>query len=432
MKSKKLQIIFLSIVGASFLTSAVNAQDVTLSPLDTLTNSVVKLQSDVDVLKKIKISGYVQPQFQWADSAGIKSFAGGDFPAHVDKRFKVRRAEFKTMYDNGKTQIVANIDVTQEGINIKDAYGKFTEQWCKTFSLTAGIFNRPFGFEVPYSSGMLESPERARMSQIIFPGERDLGAMITFQLPVSSALHPLKIDAGMFNGTGNNVNDFDFQKDFIGNIHWTKTSKSEKVTYNIGGSFYKGGWANGNDTLYHNVQVQANGAVDYTKDVASSNKFAISKRIYFGGDGQLTIDWLIGITTLRAEYIQGMQPGTSSSSKSASTLPTAPTYVRNFNGAYLYFLQNIGQSKNQLIVKYDWYDPNTDVSGDEIGKSGTRLGATDIRYTTLGLGWAYRWDNNVKITAYYDKVENETSVNLKGFTHDLKDNVFTLRVQYKF
>jgi hypothetical protein len=48
------------------------------------------------------------------------------------------------------------------------------------------------------------------------------------------------------------------------------------------------------------------------------------------------------------------------------------------------------------------------------------------------LGLAYRWDANVKITAYYDMVKNEKSKSLSGFTNDVKDNVFTLRVQVKF
>ena len=85
-----------------------------------------------------------------------------------------------------------------------------------------------------------------------------------------------------------------------------------------------------------------------------------------------------------------------------------------------------------MLLKYDWYDPNTDVSSDEIGKSKTKLNKTDLKYTTIGLGWVYRWDTNIKITAYYDMVTNETSKNLSGFTKDLKDNVFTLRMQYKF
>ncbi len=43
-----------------------------------------------------------------------------------------------------------------------------------------------------------------------------------------------------------------------------------------------------------------------------------------------------------------------------------------------------------------------------------RPGAGDIKYETWGFGLAYRWDANVKITAYYDMVKNESSKNLSG------------------
>jgi len=58
----------------------VKSQEVEQNPIDTLTTSVQKLQSDFILLKKLKIYGYVQAQFQTADSMGISSFAGGSFP----------------------------------------------------------------------------------------------------------------------------------------------------------------------------------------------------------------------------------------------------------------------------------------------------------------------------------------------------------------
>ena len=71
------------------------------------------------------------------------------------------------------------------------------------------------------------------------------------------------------------------------------------------------------------------------------------------------------------------------------------------------------------------------MSGKQIGATGSNLSAADVKYSTLGLGLVYKWDNNVKITAYYAMVQNENTL-LKGYTHDTPDNVFTLRVQYKF
>jgi opacity protein-like surface antigen len=96
---------------------------------------------------------------------------------------------------------------------------------------------------------------------------------------------------------------------------------------------------------------------------------------------------------------------------------------------------------SQFILKYDVFTPNTDVSSTDIGATTpvgrVALSAGDIKFTTLGLGWVYHWDSNVKFTFYYDMVTND-KVNanapaaLAAFKDDIKDNVFTVRMQYKF
>ncbi len=469
-------------------TSTLKAQETTETPTDTLARAVNRLNDDVSFFKKIKISGFIQAQYQLADSMGAKSFAGGDFPATADQRFKVRRAEFKTMYDNGKVQIVANINISQDGVTIKDAYGKYSEQKLKMFSLTMGIFNRPFGFENTYSSSLLETPERARMIQVLMPGERDCGAMLTFQMPNNSRLHPLKIEGGIFNGTGNAANDFDYYKDFIGNIHWNSVTKNEKIKYGIGVSYYDGGIMQGTTKVF-SMKADSNGTNAFVKDDNYFNKGATARRHYMGADGQIAIDFPFGITTLRAEYMMGEQPsytnGTSvspsamatttstsyattttttttsvydsithlvtstsaSSSKTTATTTTAnaDTYIRKFSGGSICVVQNIMKSKHAIVLKYDWYDPNTQVGGDDIGKavkntwngSYSATNTTDLKYTTIGLGYIFKFDEHTKFTLYYDMVSNEKSTNLIdgnkfSYKNDLKDNVLTARVQYKF
>lgn len=417
----------------------IKAQETEVNPIDTLTSTVIKIKDDLDVLKRIKISGYLQPQFQASDSNGAASYAGGNFNANTDKRFMLRRARVKIAYEMPLSQYVFQIDATEKGFAIKDMYAKFTEPWMKTVSLTIGCMNRPFGYEIGYSSSMRESPERGRMSQIVLPNERDLGAMLTFQMPKTSRFNFLKIEAGMFNGTSSGAVDFDYKKDFIGRIRIDKSTKSEKINYGLGFSYYNGGYRQGS-TKVLSVAGDSLGALGYQLNKDTLNYGAIARRNYIGADFQFNIESPIGITTLRGEYIQGKQPGTSSTSASPTVQPTTETYIRNFNGAYFYFLQNILTTKFQLIAKYDWYDPNTEVAGNQIsetvvsstGKTMSKTGKQDIKYTTIGLGIAYRWDANVKITAYYDMVKNETSENLTGYKKDLKDNVFTLRVQYKF
>jgi phosphate-selective porin len=407
------------------------AQETLKPQVDTLAGDVKKIKADLDILKKIKFSGYVQPQFQWADSAGISSYAGGDFAPYTDNRFKVRRGEFKTMFDNGITQVVANIDITQSGVNVKDAYGRFTEQRYRSLSFTAGIFNRPFGWEVPTSSSVLESPERARMIQILFPGERDGGCMLSFQRPAGMKLNPLKLDLGIFNGS-NTANDFDSKKDIIGAIHWLKNNKKETFYYAAGISYYSGGVANGTKYLFHDIGTLGNGNKGFNVDSAIENKNAISQKTLMGGDFQVNIVWKAGTTKIRGEYIQGRQPGTSSSTATPSAKPLTDAYIRDFNGAYFYLIHNILKSKHQVILKYDWYDPNVKAGAGDIGKAGSRLGAADVKYTTIGFGWIYQMNPNVKWTLYYDMVTNETTPNLVPTAKDLKDNVLTIRAQFKF
>lgn len=417
----------------------IKAQETEQSPFDTLANSVIKLKDDVDLLKRIKVSGYLQPQFQMSDSNGIASFAGGNFNANSDKRFMMRRARVKIGYETLLSQYVFQIDATEKGFAIKDMYAKFTEPWAKVVSLTVGCMNRPFGYEIGYSSSLRESPERGRMSQIIFPGERDLGAMLTFQMPKTSKWNFIKAEAGMYNGTGSGAVDFDYKKDFIGRLRIDRSTKSEKISYGLGVSYYNGGNRQGRKNVYTNA-ADSSGLMAFVLNNDTTNYGKIAKRTFMGGDFQLNLELPIGMTTIRAEYIQGQQPGTSSTTASPTVQPTTDNYIRNFNGAYFYFLQNIWKTKFQIVAKYDWYDPNIEVAGDVIGQTVkssagikvTKTGKNDLKYTTIGLGLTYRWDNNIKITAYYDMVKNETSKNVTGYTKDLKDNVFTLRVQYKF
>jgi hypothetical protein len=412
------------------------AQEAEEAPLDTLARSVHKLQDELAILKKIKISGYIQAQFQVADSVGSPSFAGGDFDKNTDKRFMIRRGRIKFVYDNKLTNYVLQFNATEKEVRVKEAYVKITEPWLQAISLQMGIFDVPFGFEAPVSSSALESPERGRMSQTLLPDENDLGGMITFQMPKTSKFNFLKLEAGMFNGTQAKAPDFDWKKDFIGRLSVSKVSKSEKFKYGVGVSYYDGGVRQATNVTFEDIGTLANGNVGFIMNDTSAikPKGKITRRNYMGADAQISFDFPFGITTIKAEYITGVQPGVAGSSKSPSADPAANAYVRSFDGAYFYFVQNIFQTKHQIVVKYDWYDPNTKVSGDEIGKTGSGLGTADLKFTTLGFGYNYKWDNNVKITLYYDMVTNETSKNLvsKGYWRDIPDNVFTLRFQYKF
>jgi hypothetical protein len=174
----------------------------------------------------------------------------------------------------------------------------------------------------------------------------------------------------------------------------------------------------------------------FVVDSSESNLNKKSPRIYSGANAQLKFLHGWGTTELRAEYWQGTQTGTATTTETPGTIPMegavpAPYYRRKFNGAFFYFLQNIINEKHQIMIKYDWYDPNADVSGQDIGKPGTNVNFANIRYTTWGFGYTYYATTNLKFVLYYDLVQNE-STQLAGFTKDVSDNVLTFRMQFRF
>ncbi|HMU73199.1 MAG TPA: porin, partial [Ferruginibacter sp.] len=136
----------------------------------------------------LRIGGYIQPQFQVASAKGAKNFEGGDFASQVSNRFMLRRSRVRIDYVHfGKetkpgVQIVFQFDANERGFTVRDVWGRIFENKFKLFSFTTGMFARPFGYEVNLSSSDRESPERGCMSQIHMKSERDLGAMVSFDV----------------------------------------------------------------------------------------------------------------------------------------------------------------------------------------------------------------------------------------------------------
>jgi hypothetical protein len=410
--------------------------------VESLNESYLETKSTVDKLAKIKVSGYIQAQWQYADSNGQPSIAGGNFAPLTNQRFQLRRARLKTQYESATSRYVLQFDVAQTGLAIKDAYVTLMEPWLKTFSGTMGVFNRPFGFEIAYSSSSRESPERARVFQTLFPGERDMGAMLEIAPPSEMGpLSMLNFKGGVFTGMRENTIENDNEQDFIGRLGFQAPFYDLNLSIDGGVSAYMGKVTARTDTVFESG-TGANGLEAMIRDVGNLNQTV--DRNYYGVDLQLYYDLpVIGGTSIRGEYLWGEQPGVAGSS---SFYPgTGTLYKREFMGWYGMLVQNIF-AKNQLVVKYDVYDPNVNAEASDIGKAttatgvgptGVALSATDITISTLGLGWLYHWDENVRLMAYYDMVANEEiNTNATGglatWEKDFDDNVFTFRMQVKF
>lgn len=405
--------------------------DSTLFIKDTVVNTVRRFEN-------LHISAYMQPQYQVAQSKGIDSYEGGNFGTHVNNRFTLRRARVKIDYiipSDGrglpKALFTFQFQATERDLDIRDVFVRLYEPKAQNLALTMGLFARPFGYEVNLSSQYRESPERGRASQILVPSERDLGAMVSYDPQQRVGKLPrLKFDMGVFNGQGKSgPAEFDSYKDLISRLTVKPFGLSRRLTLSGGLSFLNGGWRQ--DTRYRYEIKNVNGKSLYVVDSSLANIGAKAPRRYYGADAQVVLKHSWGKTEWRAEYWWGIQPGTAATTVNPGTQPIGPTYIRNFNGGFFYFLQNIANKNWELMVKYDWYDPNTKVAAGNIGLADTNLSATDIRYGTLGTGITRYFGEHVKILAYYSFVRNEKTA-LRDYTTDLPDDVLTLRMQLRF
>lgn len=405
------------------------AQEEELSPTEKNTQSIAALESKVNALSNLKVSGYVQAQWLWTEDAnvnGIDATKLGKPSDAMQNQFMVRRGRIKFAYTYGITQIVFQPDFTEKGVGVKDAYALITAP-TKWIAGQAGIFDRPFGYEISRSSSVRETPERSAVFLALFPGEREVGAQMILK-GKSGVLSDFTLNAGMFNGNGIAA-ETDSKKDFIGRLAYLK--KTANASFAVAASYYDGGVVQGDSSYTFSDGKFVKGDVE---------KYTYAKRQYIGASAQYVQDWKFGTTYLCAEFITGTQPGTKSDNANpgntkqsgAMSIGAEKLYIRSFQGGYIQWAQNIGATKHTLVVKYDFYDPNSKISGDEIGVKGTNTSKTDIGLTAIGVGYNYRLNANVKFTAFYNMVKNETSANVTGYNETIPADTFTARVQLKF
>lgn len=402
------------------------AQETSDKRLDSLEQRTSKIEKVLKELSHLKISGYLQGQYQVGQESASLRVGSNLSKTATNSRIGMRRSRVKFTYDRGIASAVFQIDATERSVLLKDAYINIRSPWQSLgrSAIRIGVFDRPFGHEISYSSSLRESPERSAIFNNLFPDERDLGAMLILRPKASSPLHFLRLEAGLFAGNAIQL-ESDDRLDFIG--HLSATNKvGEKIDWGVGTSYYHG-YRQVNSNNIYEIKDTA-----FAQNATSDNIGTYTPRRYWGVDAQFRIKHALGTTQLRAEYLLGTQSSTATSFRShnSSSPTTGDTYVRPFSGGYAILVHQIGKSPFSLVAKYDWLDPNTKLRKDDLGLGYSTT--ADVAQSTLGLGLLWNIDRNLRLQAYYESVHNEQSSNLSGYESDRKDNVFTLRVQYKF
>ena len=233
---------------------------------------------------------------------------------------------------------------------LKDAYAVVNIPKLKDFTLWAGQFNRT-NYEVEYSSSQREVLERSKVIRAIYPGEREIGVKLEYK----GSTIPLKFQLMAMNGnfTGAQPVDYDSKKDLMGRLVYSIKLPAAGIGIDLGPNFYYGGTG----IKYNTFVSDENGKLDSTTYKAGD----YLPKQWMGGEIQIFADFLGGMA-LKGEYVQGINSVSSSTNQDSKSSLTAkradPTKLRHFSGYYLYLIKNIGL-KNQFVLKYDFYDPNT-------------------------------------------------------------------------
>lgn len=480
--------------------------------VDGLVERTAVLESTVEKLNKLKISGYIQPQWLWNDVDSLGNQLG------TRNYFTIRRGRIKFQHTTDNVTYVLYPDITERGVEIKEVWAAWAPMM--ELSVALGAMNRPFGYEIQYSSSSREVAERSLAEQRLFAGERDLGLQFAVNPTLMEGFTPM-LEFGLFNGSDNfgqgpvsaipgssrlgfslaqfvgnqaagtpagadslfimavnsglaqdaiisssssegglKVN----QKEFLGHLRLPFLI-SDEFSFDIGGSWSIGGIAEPTDMIaeysgtngalvLNNSGTQADAKyVARGGDVRGGLFF--SNRTVLGADAQFYLSVLpIGGTILKTELYTGQVPFYGSSAlftkadSAAFGAPRASTVLKNVFGFYAMLVQNI-YDDYQLAIRYDSYDPNTDVEGanfafDDNGtvralrgvNASTSFGG-DLAQSTLSVAFNTYISGAVRLMLNYDRVMNEEFKRRVNATTlidvpDPNDDRFTLRMQYKF
>jgi len=376
--------------------------DTQAGKLNALDERVLVNETDLGKLNKIKVSGYVQAQYE-VYQRDILTTSG------AYSSFFIRRARIKFTYEAADgIKFVLQPDFSTGNLSLKDAYAVVNLPKLKELTLWAGQFNRP-NYEVEYSSSQREVFERSRVIRAIYPGEREVGVKLEY----NGSTFPLKAQFAVLNGnfTGKEPIDVDTKKDLMGRVVYSLKLPGAGLGIDLGANGYYGG-----------SQIKANKYISVNPTMVDSVNIGdyLDKK-WLGGEIQIFADILGGLA-IKGEYMAGTNNYASLVGAKAliAEKKADPNKIRDFSGYYIYMIKNIG-AKNQLVARYDYYDPNRKLSGDDA--------MSELAYGTWTLAWQYYLNDFIRISLQYVMPRNETNSTTPA---DRKDDVLGIRVQAKF
>lgn len=392
-------------------------------------NAEIKSLSKKAWWKHFKISGNIQVQWQMAETKGADTpYAGGKFGTDTDNRFQLRRARLKVAYKRDYFSTVIQLNTTDK-VNVMEALASFHLP-NEIFKATIGIQYIPFGFYTDYSSSKRLEPEMPRVIKMLMPEDNLLGVSTMLRGKKGTELNNLSFGLGVYSQNGIS-SDVQNRKRYIGRIRYDKKYKNG-INWSLQTSGHVGGWINHEDNSFTYDKSQQK----YTKNTDVKGKY--NNSLYWSVGADFGFKTIAGTTRVYGEYIWGDQVSGkewgASPKNNADLLTTKfePLYNRKFEGYYVAIEQSLPVKGLFIMSRYDAMDGNRQIDGNKVGSIENTTGA-DLKFSTIGAGVAYEFlKGYVRLTAYYEHTWNEKTQHIDAFKSNIKDDVFTLRLQVKF
>jgi len=374
--------------------------------LDGMNEQIQVLTADTDKLKKFKFSGYIQARAEFSESSNDSvrvSGATGTLASANATRFYIRRARLKLTYDSSPlSQGVIYFDGgSDRTVRLLEAYVTLLDPWTALHShqLWAGQFNVPFGYEIERSSSVRELPERSRVENVLFSGERDRGAKLESQWTPR-----LKTTFALLNGTGINSVDFPATDPTRGK-DWTARARWSQGIWDAAVSYYDGRNVTpltGPDVLTDKTRLGADVQTYWTLGPGGGT---LRGEAYSGHEVNPDSVRVLVLPPSAGNPVRLLRPGAK-----------ADHLASDFLGWYVMAVQNFGDHL-QAAVRFDTYDPNVDLDHDQ--------------YERWSFGVNAFYDGFTRFTISYDAITTDSSAG-GGRYNDPPDNLWTIQLQHKF
>ena len=324
-------------------------------------SATVGAQTLVKEVEPIKIGGYANLRYQSFQQEGKND--GFDFRrAYVELKSEINsNLSLKVQADVAGSPKLMDINLTWK---IDDA-----------LSFTFGQQSVPLSLNNISSNTALELADRSQVVESLSSRKgdvlgdnngRDIGITAQGSFLDVNGTNLIEYKIGVFNGSGINRTDFNDSKDVAGRIvlHPIKD-------LDLGGSMYYG-WTSDSTTVN-------NGA-------AAANQYGLRERV----GGEISYTWRN--LNVKAEYLAGTDGNVKKS------------------GYYAQLGMFAIEEKLQLVGRYDFYDKNSETSGNSV--------------SNISVGGNYYFNKNLLLQAAYTiKTEESAQVD---------NNLLALQLQVKF